>query len=128
VAQQQVVVGTVEAMVEPRTAERRPWSMLAMIGLLGATAAARWSPSPTLLPPTTQRREEAETELLEAEVAARRFDTIERRVSLVWRSVFCLVTIALLVPLISGSASLATGLASHLGVRREERLPRPGSK
>jgi hypothetical protein len=100
--------------------------MRVMIGLLGATMAARWSP-----PSATPRREEAETALIEAEVAARHFDTTERRVELVWRSIFFGITVILIgitvycclegrhttVPFVTGPFGIATGIASFLQPR-----------
>lgn len=117
-------------MAQPGTAQKHQHPVRSAIGLFAATAAARWSPAPRS-PPAAQRREEAEAELVEAEVAARRFDTTERRVTLVWRSIFCGITVVLIgitvycyldgshgtIPLVTGPFGIATGLASYFGPR-----------
>jgi hypothetical protein len=110
-------------MAEPAT-HRHQRLRLAAIGLLGATA-------------TVQRREEIETDLMEAEVAARRFDTTERRVTLFWRSVFSCITVALIgisvywclegshstLPFVTGPFGVFTGIASYFGRPEREADP-----
>lgn len=80
-----------------------------------------------------------ENELLEAEVVARRFDTTEReyglterKVALMWRSIFFGMTVILIaitvycyldsahetIPLVTGPFGIATGIASYLEGRR----------
>jgi hypothetical protein len=107
---------------------RKPQRLIRfVIGLLDATVAARWSLTPDP-PPAAQRREEAEADLVEAEVVARRFDTTERLVTLFWRSFFCCITAVLIgitiycyldgwhttIPLVTVPFGMATGLASYL--------------
>jgi hypothetical protein len=115
-------------MAHPHPAQKHQPLLRSTVGRLGATAAARWSPIPSP-PPAVQRREEAEAELVEAEVAARRFDTTERRVTLFWRSIFCCITVVLIgitvscyldgshatIPFVTGPFGIATGLASYFG-------------
>lgn len=107
---------------------RKPQRLIRfVIGLLGATVTARRSVNPDPLP-AAQRREEAEADLLEAEVAARYFDTTERCVTLFWRSFFCCIATVLIgitvycylgswhtaIPLVTVPSGMATGLASYL--------------
>ena len=85
-----------------------------------------------------QRRDEAETQLIEAEVASRRFDTTERCVTLFWRSIFCFMTAILIgitvycylqdshavIPLVTGPLGITTGIRSYTtGLRAKINQP-----
>lgn len=114
-----------EHITAPASAEPYRRSVLAVIGMLGASAAARRASTPVAI---SRRREEAEVELMEARVAARRFDTTERRVRLFWHSIFCFLTAVLIgtavycclqgsqvtIPAVTGPLGIAAGIGSYV--------------
>ncbi len=93
-----------------------------------------------------RRKQDAEVQLLEAEVeaqrtknAARRFDITERKWALCWRSIFLAITVVLIgltvysylsgshrtLPLVTGPSGLGTAAASFLmGRSQQDRPPR----
>lgn len=87
-------------------------AIVAALGLIGLVAWSRWPPADT----AACRRKEVETDLLRAEVEARRFKTTRSRVLLYWFCIFGTVAIILTGIAVAFSLAGSHRVTDHLAI------------